>query len=141
MLVLRQCVDLGVLMTDLRATIRRILGDHLPDAKDYARSVKVCTCGHEVPIGDMQARQEHLIDVLTRALTPLVHLRTALPYERARIMHRVSGRFGTVVRLRRRYGVEGAVVHLDGAWRRCWVPLALLDVVDSELITVEGDDE
>jgi hypothetical protein len=59
-------------VTDLRTTIRRVLGYHQPDAEDDARNVKVCTCGHETPIGDMQARQEHLIDVLTTGLAPLL---------------------------------------------------------------------
>ena len=55
-------------MTDLRTTIRHILDAHLPDAKDYPNGVKRCTCGHEVPIGDMAARTEHLLDVLTEGL-------------------------------------------------------------------------
>lgn len=56
-------------MADLRLRLAEILAAHLPDAKDYARGVKVCTCGHEVLIGDMDARQQHLIDVLVDGLT------------------------------------------------------------------------
>lgn len=69
-------------MSDLHTTISTVLAAHLPAAKDYPAGVKRCTCGHETPIGDMGARQEHLIDVLTDGLEEIVRPTTLRPSAR-----------------------------------------------------------